>query len=221
MSVPGCEIKEITSPQSPHLPGLEKLQAELFPGVPSDFTRFLRGRSGDGGRLRQQLFAGLVQGEAAGLLQVLYREWGKGLIANVDRVGVRPDARGTNLGLSLLRFAKDNFYRLCLQYGQPALGVVGLTDPDRGPADSWSVRRVRLFEKLGAQIRRDLAYHTVDDARLYPEGKLILWYPLTEHMTHIGTRSLAWILWQISGLAPGEFVKRYGNPPMATEHYKS
>ena len=141
---------------------------------------------------------------------MFYQPWRNGLVGNVDLLGVLESFRSTNLGIGLMRHAITATLKVSAQYKLPVAGIVWLTEPDDGPTGSWPVRRVRMFQRLGGQVRRDLRYRY--DGQLYPDGELIFWYPLMAECVDVETKSLVWLLWQFGGLPKEEFVRRYGDP---------
>jgi hypothetical protein len=143
-------------------------------------------------------------------MQMFYRQWRDGLVGNVDVLAVLRDFRRTNLGIVMMRHAISAAMKVSAQYKVPVVGLVWLTEPDQGPLDSWSVRRVRMFEKMGGQVRRDLRYRY--DGQIYPDGEIIFWYPLRREFAETDTKSLAWLLWQFGQLPEEEFARRYGDP---------
>ncbi|MFC1683342.1 hypothetical protein ACFL0G_03960 [Candidatus Zixiibacteriota bacterium] len=203
-------IVEIVDPVDPLLPELEKAFADLLTGMEPHFREFLEGRLDGQGRVKAQLFCGSCQDRAAGLMQMCYRSWRDALVGNVDLLGVLEPYRSTNLGLSLMRHAIAATLSVSARYKLPVAGIVWLTEPDQGPLDSWADRRVRMFERLGGQARRDLRYRY--QGQRNPDGELIFWYPLAEAFFDVDTRSLARLLWQFGGLTAEEFARRHGDP---------
>jgi hypothetical protein len=204
------QIVEITDPDSPYLPELKRTLPDLLPGIKPRFRELLAARLDEWGRVRAQLFCGTCQDQVAGLMQIFYRPWRDALMGNVDLLGVRERYRSTNLGLNLMRQAVAATLSVSAQYKLPVAGIVWLTEPDEGPLDSWANRRVRMFEKLGGQARRELRYRY--RGQRYPDGELIFWYPLAEAFFEVDTKSLAWLLWQFGELPAEEFARRYGGP---------
>lgn len=203
-------IVEIVDPVDPLVPELEKVLVDLLPGMEPHFREFLEGRLDGQGRVRAQLFCGLCRERVAGLMQMCYRPWRDALVGNVDLLGVLEPYRNTNLGLSLMRHAIAATLSVSARYKLAVAGIVWLTEPDRGPLDSWADRRVRMFERLGGQARRDLRYRY--QGQRYSDGELIFWYPLAKAFFDVDTRSLARLLWQFGGLANEESAGRYGDP---------
>ncbi len=134
-------IVEVSETANPLLPEMEKVLRKLLPQLRPGFREILAGRFDDRGRVRRQIMAGLCGGRVAGLMQVFYRPWRDGLVGNVDLLGISA------------------------RYKLPVAGVVWLTEPDEGPPGSWTNRRVRMFERLGGQARRDLRYRYPGHAR--------------------------------------------------------
>ncbi len=110
----------------------------------------------------------------------------------------------------MIRHASAATKEVAFQWQVSPKGLLGLTKVDQDHSDSWVVRRVKLFEKMGAQVRRDLAYQY--DGLPESSGDIILWYPMSDEVVEISTKELAWVLWQSGGLPSEEFVRRYGRP---------
>jgi GNAT superfamily N-acetyltransferase len=129
-----------------------------------------------------------------GLVQLFYREWQGGLVADIDLLGVLEPHRRSGLGSALVRRAILATEHMSKAYGLPAIGVVSLIDFGYSPI-------LGLHRRLGGQIRADLRY---------PSGDLIVWYPLSADFSAVGTKALAWQLWQFGGLPEDEFTSRFG-----------
>jgi GNAT superfamily N-acetyltransferase len=189
-------IEEVTSVDSPHLPGMIRWLNQLFPEYTPRFETILTHLRREDGRHGAQIFLGLSGKEVVGLVQSFYREWQGGLVADIDLLGVLEPHRRSGLGSALVRRAILAAEDMSGRYGLSATGVVSLIDPGYGPI-------IRLHRKLGGQIRTDLRY---------PCGDLIVWYPLSDRFSAVGTKALAWQLWQFGGLPEDEFTSRYGEP---------
>jgi len=109
----------------------------------------------------------------------------------------------------MMRHAIESARRTAEQWGMSLAGVLWATEPDNGPDNSFAVRRMRMFEKMGAQVRRDLRFQF--DGQAEPEGEVILWYPMLPDLRQVTTKTLAWQLWAFGGLPAAQFVKRYGD----------
>jgi GNAT superfamily N-acetyltransferase len=189
-------IEEVSSVDSPYLPGMIRWLNRLFPEYIPQFEMILTRLRREDGRHGAQIFLGLSGEEVVGLVQLFYREWRDGLIADIDLLGVLEPYRRSGLGSALVKRAILACEEMSAQYGLPASGVVSLIDPEYGPI-------IRLHWRLGGQIRTDL---------VYPSGDLIVWYPLSDCFSAVETKALAWQLWQFGGLPAGEFTSRYGEP---------
>jgi GNAT superfamily N-acetyltransferase len=189
-------IEEVSRVDSPHLPGMIRWLNRLFPEYTPHFETILTRLRREDGRHGAQIFLGLSDDQVVGLVQLLYREWRDGLLADIDLLGVLEPHRRSGLGTALVRRAILATQDISAQYGMPAVGVVSLIDPEYNPI-------IRLHRRLGGQIRTDLRY---------PSGDLIVWYPLSADFSAVGTMALAWQLWQFGGLPEGEFTSRYGEP---------
>lgn len=153
---------------------------------------------------------GLCNDVPAGLLQLFYEVWRGGLIAIADLVGVAKAHRGTGLGLGLMRRALSAPKDVAALWGQPTQGLLASTEPGQGDPQSWPARRVKMFERMGAQVRGDLIFRF--DGQPEPHGEIIIWFPMRSEVANVSTRELAWVLWQSGGLPEREFIRRYGRP---------
>jgi GNAT superfamily N-acetyltransferase len=169
-------IEEVSSVDSPHLPGMGHWLNQVFPEyAPPRFEKFLtRLRHGDG-RHEIQLFIGRIGDQVAGLVQVFYREWRRGLMADIDLLGVLEPYRRSGLGSALVKQAILATQDTASSYGLPAIGVVSLADPHYAAV-------IRLHRKLGGQVRVDY---------VYPGGDIVVWYPLREDFAAVETPVLA------------------------------
>jgi GNAT superfamily N-acetyltransferase len=169
-------IEEVTGADSPYLPGMGHWLLELFPEyAPPRFAALLAHLRHQNGRHEAQIFVGLLDTRVGGLVQVLYRQWRDGLLADIDLLGVLEPYRRSGLGTALVRRALQATQALSRHWGLPALGVLSLVEPDNTPT-------IRLHKKLGGQIRTDL---------VYPSGDLIVWHPLQKEYAGIETHALA------------------------------
>jgi len=189
-------IEEVSSFDSPYLPGMIRWLNRLFPEYTPHFETILTHLRREDGRHGAQIFLGLSGKEVVGLVQLLYREWRDGLIADIDLLGVLEPHRRSGLGSALVRQAILATEHMSGPYGLPAIGVVSLIDPGYSPI-------IRLHRRLGGQIRSDLRY---------PSGDLIVGCPMSDRFSAVGTKALAWQLWQFGGLPEDGFTSRYGEP---------
>ena len=189
-------IEEVSSVDSPYLPGMIRWLNQPFPEYTPKFEAILARLRREDGRHGAQIFLGLSGKEVVGLVQLFYREWRDGLLADIDLLGVLEPHRRSGLGSALVRRAILATEHMSAAYGLPATGIVSLIDPGYSPI-------IRLHRRLGGQIRTDL---------VYPSGDLIVWYPLSADLSGVETRALAWQLWQFGGLPEDEFTSRYGEP---------
>jgi GNAT superfamily N-acetyltransferase len=169
-------IEEVTSIDAPHLPGMGHWLDQVFPEyAPPRFEKLLtRLRHGDG-RHEIQIVVGRIEDQVAGLVQVFYREWRQGLMADIDLLGVLEPYRRSGLGSALVKQALLAAQAMASAYGLPAIGVVSLADPHYAPV-------IRLHRKLGGQVRADY---------VYPSGDIVVWYPLREDFAAVETPVLA------------------------------
>ena len=167
------------------MPGMNNWLVEIFPEyAPPRFDSFLRRLRHPDGRHELQIFVGQVGGEVAGLVQVFYRAWQEGLLADIDLLGVLAPHRRAGLGSALVRRVIEATQELSGAYRFPALGVVSLADPN-------DTAIIRLHEKLGGQIRTDW---------FHPCGDIIVWYPLLEKVAAVETAALTQQLQQFARL---------------------
>ncbi len=169
-------IDEVSSATSPHLPGMGQWLDQIFPEyAPPRFGKLLTRLRHPDGRHEIQIFIGQIEHHVAGLVQVFYRQWRRGLIADIDLLGVLEPYRRSGLGLALVKQAILAAEGMALSYGLPAIGVVSLADPHYVPI-------IQLHRSLGGQIRGDCQY---------PGGDIVVWYPLREDSAAVETPVLA------------------------------
>lgn len=187
-------LEEVSSVDSPHLPGMNNWLAQVFPEyLPPSFNRLLANLRHANGRHEVQIFVGLVENQVAGLLQMFYGPWQNGLMADIDLLGVLEPYRRLGLAAALVKHALVAAQQMALHYELPALGVASLVDPQYTPV-------IRLHQKLGGQVRTDY---------VYTSGDIIVWYPLLDNLVAIETQALAGALEQCGqilrrGLGLGE-----------------
>ena len=178
-------VDEVTSADSPYLPGMNDWLNQIFPEyAPPHFEALLAPQCRHDNPPTVQIFVGQAGGQVAGLVQMLYRVWQGGLIADIDLLGVLEPYRRSGLGAALVRraiLAAQDMTSLC---HRPAIGVVSLADPAYAPV-------IQLHHKLKGQVRTDF---------LYPSGDAIVWYPLTEGFAAVKTKALAEQLQQFGDL---------------------
>ncbi len=143
--------------------------------APPRFNTLLTNLRHGNGQHEIQIFVGLIDNQVAGLMQVFYREWQNGLMADIDLLGVLEPYRRRSLASSLVKQAILATHKLSMQYELPAIGVASLVDPQYLPV-------IRLHEKLKGQVRTDYSY---------PSGDIIVWYPLSDGFAHVETQTLA------------------------------
>jgi GNAT superfamily N-acetyltransferase len=169
-------IEEVSNVDSPHLAGMNHWLEKLFPEyAPPRFDTLLTNLQHGDGRHEIQIFVGLIDNQVVGLMQVFYREWQRGLIADIDLLGVLEPYRRLSLASSLVKQALLATHKMALQYELPAVGVASLLDPHYRPV-------IRLHEKLGGQVRTDYTY---------PSGDIIVWYPMLNGFAGVETQTLA------------------------------
>ena len=202
------DIREVTKVTSSYLSEMKAVFGALFPDLTPAFEEILTHRLDAEGRIQNQIFVGLCGESVAGILQIFYYPWKGGLVSVADLVGVLESIRGSGLGLGMIRHTSIATKKVASQWHVSPKGLLGLTELDQGDSNSWVVRRVKLFERMGAQVRRDLVYQY--DGLPESSGDIILWYPMSDGVVEISTKELAWVLWQSGGLPSEEFVRRYG-----------
>ena len=168
-------IEEVISPGSQYLVGMNRWLELIFPEYcPPRFGRLLEAHRRPDGRRQVQIFIGLVDDQVAGLVQIFYREWQGGLLADIDLLGVLEPFRRSGMALALVQRSLRAASEMARQYQIPAIGLATLIDPQYPPI-------IRLHQKLGGQIRTDYQY---------PSGDLIAWYPLQPEYVDIATPTL-------------------------------
>jgi len=156
--------------------GMNQWLEEIFPEyTPPRFNTLLARLRHKNGRHEIQIFVGLMNDQVVGLMQMFYREWQDGLLADIDLLGVLEPYRRLKLASSLVKQALLATHKMALQFELPAIGVASLADPRYQPV-------IRLHEKLGGQVRTDYTY---------PSGDIIVWYPLLDDFACIETQILA------------------------------
>ena len=203
------KIQEITTVDSPYLAGMKMVLKALFPKLTPVIEKILDNRFNTEGQIQKQIFVGICGESIAGILQIFYHPWRGGLLSVIDLMGVLESFRSTGLGLSLMRYAISATKDIAFQWKVSPKGLLWLTELDQGNYNSWAARRVKLYEKTGAQVRRDIIYQF--NGQPETDGEMILWYPISDDVVKIGTKELAWALWQSGGLPPEEFTERYGS----------
>jgi GNAT superfamily N-acetyltransferase len=165
-------IEEVTSPQSQYLTGMNRWLELIFPEYcPPRFDKLLSKLRHPDGRHQIQIFIGLVDNLVAGLMQLFYREWQGGLLADIDLLGVLEPFRRSGLASALVQQSLRATPEMAQQYQMPAIGVTTLIDPKYAPI-------VQLHQKQGGQVRADCQY---------PSGDIIVWYPMQRKYEDITT----------------------------------
>lgn len=156
-------------------------------------------------RVNSEIIMGFCDNILAGFIQIYYLYYYNKVLINIDLVAVLPQFRKNGLGLMLLRSVKNHKpignYR--------CMGIIGLAEIENS-IDEFSVKRLFLYSRLGAQIRKDIVYKTPD----YPDA-YVIFYPVSESYSNITTVSLAWQLWRNSQYSLGLF-KKYISPINST-----
>ena len=96
-------MEEVTDADTPYLPGMGRWLLEILPEyAPPRFEAVLTRLRHQNGRHEAQIFVGLIDARVAGLVQVLYRQWQNGLVADIDLLGVPEPHRRSGLGTELV-----------------------------------------------------------------------------------------------------------------------
>jgi RNA polymerase sigma factor (sigma-70 family) len=214
-------IEEVSDKESPHLPEMERMFCDLFaddcagelieepsgevtwdtsvPGRPF-FTEILTKRTQNSERPEAQVFIAKCSGKAVGFLQIFYRLRTDGLIGWVDLLGVSAPFQNRGIESDLFRQALSATREAASARHASPLGVLYLA----GREDALNVR---AFEQMGSQVRRDLVYRIGPDEEGHGP---ILWFPMSDDVSGITTKALAWELWQFGSLPRAMFVEQYG-----------
>ena len=178
-------IEEVTDPQSQYLGEMNRWLEAIFPEYcPPRFDKLLLGLRYPDDRHRIQIFVAVNNGSVVGLVQQFYQEWQRGVLADLDLLGVLQPFRRSSLALALVQECLSATQKIAQRYQSPALGLTTLIDPDYAPI-------VRLHQKLGGQLRTDYQY---------PSGDIIVWYPMQPEYTEIPTSILGERLHQFGQL---------------------
>lgn len=186
-------IEEVSDSHSPYLPSMVHWLNQIFPEYTPRFESLVANKHHPDGRHEAQIFIIPDGDQVIGLVQIFYRQWQGGLIADIDLLGVLEAYRRRGLGTVLVMCAFQATREVSSAYGLPAIGVTTLIDPNLPPI-------VQLHQNMGGQRRRDLKYLG---------GDVIVWYPFQDNYTKIATKDLAWQVWQFGGLPPAEFTEHF------------
>ena len=168
-------IEEVISPHSQYLFGMNSWLEHIFPEYcPARFDKLLSKLRPSDGKDQIEIFIGLVENQVVGLMQLFYKEWQGGLLADIDLLGVLEPFRRSGLALALVQRSLQAIHDMALVYQIPSIGVTTLIDPKYAPI-------VNLHKKLGGQIRRDYQYSS---------GDIVVWYPTQEKYASISTSIL-------------------------------
>jgi GNAT superfamily N-acetyltransferase len=168
-------IEEVNSPQSQYLFGMNSWLEHIFPEYcPSRFDKLLSELRHLDGKDQIQIFIGLIDNQVIGLMQLLYKEWEGGLLADIDLLGVLKPFRRSGLALALVQQSFNAIHDMAHRYQIQSIGVTTLIDPTYVPI-------VNLHQKLGGQIRRDYNYSS---------GDIIVWYSMQNKYEGVATSKL-------------------------------
>jgi GNAT superfamily N-acetyltransferase len=196
-------IREVEDVNSPYLPEMVDWLNQIFPDYDPYFKTILTELRREDGRHEGAILIGLVENHVVGLLQIFFRKWRDGLIANIDLLGVLQPYRRAGIANALVQYSIGLTRTTAKRHEVFPFGIVSLIDPAYPPI-------VKLHQKLAAQIRREIAYRTPD--RPNESSDTIAFYPLSDESRVVSTHELAWQLWQFGGLPEKEFIRRYGKP---------
>lgn len=116
---------------------------------------------------------------------------------------VLPEYRKSGLGIKLLRYLKHITQKPVENY--KCMGILGMAEVEN-MEKPFSLKRLLLYSRLGAEIRRDLIYRTPD----YPDS-YVIFYPASKHYSGISTAALSWQLWRISQYNSKQFRRYVAN----------
>lgn len=116
---------------------------------------------------------------------------------------VLPEYRKSGLGIKLLRYLKHITQKPVENY--KCMGILGMAEVEN-MEKPFSLKRLLLYSRLGAEIRRDLIYRTPD----YPDS-YVIFYPASKHYSGISTAALSWQLWRISQYDSKQFRRYVAN----------
>ena len=178
-------IEEVTSSQSQYLEAMNRWLMQVFPEYrPARFDKLLAKYRHLGGRCQIQIFVGLVNDRVAGLVQVFYREWQHGLLADIDLLGVLEPFRRHGLASALVQRSLRATPETAQQYQIHAIGATTLMDPKFAAMLRW-------HNKQGGQVREDYRY---------PGGDIIVRYRMPREYDNISTSILGELLQQFGKL---------------------
>lgn len=179
---------QVRSIDEPLLVGMDQLFFASFPeegsGGKSYFRPLISNYLDREGRDKGCLLAVSKECEVVGFVQAFFRVWRGGLVVWVDLLGVAEEVRRKGIGRELLTRVMSVGEKVAIAWRTNLEAIVALTEPE-------NVACLRVFESIGAQIRKDLMY----------KGKLhILWIPVDESMTNVPTKNIVWLLGQFGGM---------------------
>ncbi|MDD4163766.1 MAG: GNAT family N-acetyltransferase [Eubacteriales bacterium] len=183
-------LEVLEDPLSQYINELILIQKELLPDYHWNPANMVNNRFNEKGRLNSEIIMGFCDNELAGFIQIYYIYYYNKVFINLDFVAVLPQYRKSGLGLMLLTSLKNKMEKPVGDHR--CIGIIGLAEIENS-TDQFSFKRLFLYSRLGAQIRRDIVYKTPD----YPDA-YVIFYPATESFSSITTLSLAWQLWRNS-----------------------
>ncbi len=191
----------LEDPSSPCINTLYSIQQELLPEYSDwDPHNMAQIRVDEKGRPCVEIYMGFCGNVLAGFMQVSYIYYYSKVFINVDFIAVLPEYRKSGLGIKLLRYLKHITQKPVENY--KCMGILGMAEVEN-MEKPFSLKRLLLYSRLGAEIRRDLIYRTPD----YPDS-YVIFYPASKHYSGISTAALSWQLWRISQYDSKQF-RRY------------
>jgi|GEM_PF-4525301 len=199
------KIIELDIDKFNYLEELEKIRVKLLPNYESNFQNMIKIRYDKKKRLNVNVTVGIIENKPIGFMQVYYKYFKRFLFANIDLFAVLKKYRKTGLALALARYNKKRTLDLAKENNINALGIIGLAETDIKNNDEFAAKRLFLYSKLGAQVRKDFIYKTPD----WPDA-YIIWYPFNKEYSNIDSILLAWFLWEFFPYNKKLFFKYYG-----------
>ena len=194
----------LEDPSSPYLNMMHPILQELLPEY-SDWNPYNMAqiRVDEKGRPCVEIYMGFCDDVLAGFMQVSYIYYYNKVFINVDFIAVLPEYRKSGLGIKLLRYLKHIMQKPVENY--KCMGILGLAEVE-DMEKPFSLKRLFLYSRLGAEIRRDLIYKTPD----YPDS-YVIFYPASKDYSGISTAALSWQLWRISQYNAKQFRQYVAN----------
>lgn len=194
-------LHELTDADERFFPELVSAQRELLPEFYWRPDNMVRIRQDELGRPRVLIVLALVDGRIAGFIQANYIYVAEVCFLNLDFLAVLPEFRKHGCALDLLRDMRRRASGSVAD-GIPIVGILGLAAAEENEKDRFVARRLFLYARLGAQIRRDVLYRTPD----YP-ADYVVWYPTVAGFAALPTALLARVLWTVTPYSDDQFTE--------------